>query len=204
MRRTRVDSETFWSAERVRLHPQHTPYSRCEVMEFWFCSKQKKKKSELIQWVTPESRSSAASNSGLIRIGTQPQTTDAWHHDSCRPRGVVTRDFSAIFDRLLTVFPFEFRPRTFTIGFYGKKSFISELMILECSFPLTDSLTFFLFSSSENCLKNVATDFFYSSPANSGDETKSRYVVKRLFLYVSKYFGRLTFELWNSVATFCR
>ena len=37
----------------------------------------------------------------------------------------------------LIVFPFEFRPRTFTIGFYGKKSFISELMILECSFPLT-------------------------------------------------------------------
>ena len=37
----------------------------------------------------------------------------------------------------LTVFPFEFRPRTFTIGFHGKKSFISELMILECSFPLT-------------------------------------------------------------------
>ena len=37
----------------------------------------------------------------------------------------------------LTVFPFEFRSRTFTIGFYGKKSFISELMILECSFPLT-------------------------------------------------------------------
>ena len=36
----------------------------------------------------------------------------------------------------LTVFPFEFRPRTSTIGFYGKKSFISELMILECSFPL--------------------------------------------------------------------
>ena len=28
----------------------------------------------------------------------------------------------------LTVFPFEFRPRTFTIGFYGKKSFISELI----------------------------------------------------------------------------
>ena len=27
----------------------------------------------------------------------------------------------------LTVFPFEFRPRIFTIGFYGKKSFISEL-----------------------------------------------------------------------------
>ena len=39
----------------------------------------------------------------------------------------------------LTVFPFEFRPRTFTIGFYRKKSFISELMILECSFPLRTS-----------------------------------------------------------------
>ena len=91
---------------------------------------------ELIQWVTHESRSSAASNLGLIRIGTPPRTADAWHHDSCRPRGVVTRDFSAILTVCLTVFPFEFRPRTFTIGFYGKKSFISELMILECSFPL--------------------------------------------------------------------
>ena len=34
---------------------------------------------ELIQWVTHESWSSAASNSGLIRIGTQPRTADAWH-----------------------------------------------------------------------------------------------------------------------------
>ena len=42
--------------------------------------------------------------------------------------------FSAV---CLTVFPFEFRPRTFTIGFYGKNSIISELMILECSFPLS-------------------------------------------------------------------
>ena len=68
-------------------------------------------------------------------------------------------------------------------------------VIVRATFFLTDLLTFFLFSSSENCLKKVATDFFYSSPANSGDETKSRYVVKHLFLYVSKYFGRLTFEL---------
>ena len=58
---------------------------------------QKADPGELIQWVTHESRSSAASNSGLIRIWTQPRTADAWHHDSCRPRGVVTRDFSAIF-----------------------------------------------------------------------------------------------------------
>ena len=52
-----------------------------------------------------------------------------WHHDVTNPR---TCQFSAV---CLTVFPFEFRPRTFTIGFYGKNS-ISELMILECSFPL--------------------------------------------------------------------
>ena len=66
---------------------------------------QKADPGELIQWVTHESRSSAASNSGLIRIGTQPRTADAWHHDSCRPRGVVTRDFSAIFDRLFDRLP---------------------------------------------------------------------------------------------------
>ena len=45
----------------------------------------------------------------------------------------------------LTVFPFEFRPRTFIIGFYGKKSFISELMILECSFPLNSCLALWYF-----------------------------------------------------------
>ena len=37
--------------------------------------------------------------------------------------------------------------------------------------------------------------FFYSVPTISGDETKSGYVEKHLFLYLSKYFGRLTFEL---------
>ena len=37
----------------------------------------------------------------------------------------------------LTFFPFEFFPRTFTIGSCEKKSIRSELMILECSFPLT-------------------------------------------------------------------
>ena len=45
--------------------------------------------------------------------------------------------FWAFLTVCLTVFPFAFRPRIFTIGFYGKKSFISELMILECSFPLS-------------------------------------------------------------------
>ena len=53
-----------------------------------------------------------------------------WHHDVTNAR---TCQFSAV---CLTAFPFEFRPRTFTIGFYGKNSIISELMILECSFPL--------------------------------------------------------------------
>ena len=46
--------------------------------------------------------------------------------------------------------------------------------------------------------------FFCSFPTISGDETNSAYFVKRLFLYVSKYFGRLTFELWISVVRVCR
>ena len=59
------------------------------------------------------------------------EVAPVWHHDVTNPR---TCQFSAV---CLTVFPFEFRPRTFTIGFYGKNSIISELMILECSFPLS-------------------------------------------------------------------
>ena len=77
-------------------------------------------------------------------------------------------------------------------------------VIVRATFSWPIYLLFFLFSSSGNCLKNFATDFFYSFPTISGDETKSWYLEKHLFLYVSKYFGRLTFELWNSVATFCR
>ena len=91
---------------------------------------------ELIQWVTHESRSSAASNSGLIRIGTQPRTADAWYHDSCRPRGVVNWDFSAIFDRLFDRLPVRISTSDLHHWILRKKSFISELMILECSFPL--------------------------------------------------------------------
>ena len=67
-----------------------------------------------------------------------------------------------------------------------------------------DRFAYFFFLFVWKLSKNCCHRFFYSSPANSGDETKSRYAVKHLFLYVSKYFGRLTFELWNSVATFCR
>ena len=57
------------------------------------------------------------------------EVAPVWHHD-------VTNARTCQFFRRLTVFPFEFLPRTFTIGFYGKNSIISELMILECSFPL--------------------------------------------------------------------
>ena len=74
----------------------------------------------------------------------------------------------------------------------------------ESNFFLTDLLTFSFVLFLWKLSKKVATDFFYSFPTISGEETKSRYVEKHLFLYVSKYFGRLTFELWNSVATFCR
>ena len=57
-----------------------------------------------------------------------------WHQCGTMTSQIFARaSFSAV---CLTVFPFEFRPRTFTIGFYGKNSIISELMILECSFPL--------------------------------------------------------------------
>ena len=58
------------------------------------------------------------------------EVAPVWHHDVTNARAC---QFSTV---CLTVFPFEFRPRTFTIGFYGKNSIISELMILECSFPL--------------------------------------------------------------------
>ena len=62
-----------------------------------------------------------------------------WHQRGTMTSQMLARaSFSAV---CLTVFPVEFRPRTFTIGFYGKKSFISELMILECSFLLRPSST---------------------------------------------------------------
>ena len=49
------------------------------------------------------------------------EVAPVWHHD-------VTNAGTCLFSAVcLTVFPFEFRPRTFTIGFYGKNSIISEL-----------------------------------------------------------------------------
>ena len=59
---------------------------------------------ELIQWVTHESRLSAASNSGLIRIGTQPRTADAWHQwlmpAARRRHPRFFGHFDCLFDRL--------------------------------------------------------------------------------------------------------
>ena len=72
----------------------------------------------------------------------------------------------------LTVFPFEFRPRTFTIGFYGKKSFISELMILECSFPLSlcrHVLTDFTQAVLQKYIPEVATLFNFHANLMSAD-----------------------------------
>ena len=51
--------------------------------------------------------------------------TDLTHGRTCQ-----------VFPVCLTVFPLEFRPRTFTIGYYRKSSISSKLMFLECSFPL--------------------------------------------------------------------
>ena len=60
-----------------------------------------------------------------------------WHQCGTMMSQMLARaSFSAV---CLTVFPFEFRPRTFTIGFYEKNSIMSELMILECSFPLNET-----------------------------------------------------------------
>ena len=98
-------------------------------------------------------------------------------------------------------------PSNSSLTLFEKVSFRATTpapVIVRATFSWPIYLLFFFFSLPlENCLKNVATDFFYSFPI-SGDGTKSGYVEKYLFLYVSKYFGRLTFELWNSVATFCR
>ena len=54
---------------------------------------------------------------------------------------------------------------------------------------------FFLFSSSENCLKNFATDFFIPLERIVVMKQSPGTLKNTCFLYVSKYFGRLTFEL---------
>ena len=83
-----------------------------------------------------------------------------WHQCGTMTSQMVSRaSFSAV---CLTVFPFEFRPRTFTIGFYGKNSIISELMILECSFPLISQASTGLHCldlRDTSCTKHVGRNF---------------------------------------------
>ena len=84
-----------------------------------------------------------------------------WHQCGTMTSHMLARaSLSAV---CLTVFPFEFSPRTFTIGFYGKNSIISELMILKCSFPLIG-------------LKLVRTDIFsyFRGPQKFFKSTKVR------------------------------
>ena len=61
------------------LVKQHSQNDKKEKKDCQMSVYHKADPGELIQWVPHESRSSAASNSGLIRIGTQPRTDDAWH-----------------------------------------------------------------------------------------------------------------------------
>ena len=102
------------------------------------------------------------------------EVAPVWYHDVTNPR---TCQFSAV---CLTVFPFEFRPRTFTIGFYGKNSIISELMILECSFPLNGRhltvwlwarLLHFLFCASDLAVEVLIT-WPRASPVSSCAPTR--------------------------------
>ena len=61
----------------------------------------------------------------------------------------------------------------------------------------------FLFYSSGNCLKDLATEFFYSFPTISGDEKKSGHVEKHLFCTRFKIFRKVNLRTLNSVAKFC-
>ena len=94
---------------------------------------------ELIQWVTHEWRSSAASNSGLIRIETQPRTADAWHQwlmPAARRRH--PRFFGHFWPSVWPSSRSNFDLGPSPLESTEKKSLISELMILECSFPLRE------------------------------------------------------------------
>ena len=62
----------------------------------------------------------------------------------------------------------------------------------------------FLFTSSGNCLKNVAIDFFLFLSYDYWRWNKVRLRWKTPGFVRFEDFGKLTFELWFSVATFCR
>ena len=128
----------------------HSVLCHCLVKQHSRNGKKKKKKKRLSDVSVPQSRPRWAHSVSHKRVTVErgikfeiDQKRDAaaicWrlaqvtHAGRAASSPEIFRPFLTV---CLTVFPFEFRPRTFTIGFYGKKSFISELMILECSFPL--------------------------------------------------------------------
>ena len=90
-------------------------------------------KGTLIQWVTVERGIKFGIDQNRDAAANCWRLAPVTHASRAASSPEIFRPFLTV---CLTVFPFEFRPRTFTIGFYRKKSFISELMILECSFPL--------------------------------------------------------------------
>ena len=88
-----------------RLVKQHSRKKKKKIVRCQCTTKLTQVLCELIQWVTHESWSSAASNSGLIRIGTQPRTADAWHQWLMPAARRRHPRFSAIFDRLFDRLP---------------------------------------------------------------------------------------------------
>ena len=141
------------SEDNIELFPlYHVPcVTRCTLWlscQTTLTKRQKKKKNVRCQCTTKPTQVSSFSESQPSHGRARHQIRD-WS-ESGRSRELLTPGtmthagraasspeiFRPFLTVCLTVFPFEFRPRTFTIGFYEKKSFISELMILECSFPL--------------------------------------------------------------------
>ena len=95
-----VPCHTLYSVIVLSNNTPETTNKDCQMPVY-----QKADIGELIQWVTHESRSNAASNSGSIRIRTQPQTADAWHQwlmpAARRRHQRFFGHFGRLFDRLL-------------------------------------------------------------------------------------------------------
>ena len=135
-----------WSSPRSKL-ANKKPKSTRKLRKFPVTSGQGSKHGDWTAsrwWARWRSQSSSCQHHVIIWHGLIPadheyldsvawpchdcEVAPVWHHDVTNAR---TCQFSAV---CLTVFLFEFRPRTFTIGFYGKNSIISELMIFGVQF----------------------------------------------------------------------
>ena len=107
-------------------------------------------------------------DSGWSRISWFSRVTLPWLRGgtSVAPWRHKCSHVPVFFAVCLTAFPFEFRPRTFTIGFYGKNSIISELMILECSFPLSPKPTELIISPKPTKLSQKLTELKHRQELN--------------------------------------